>query len=116
MIRLRRPPIAQHLTPAERGRLAHAQARANEDGQRDARIDRGWESFRRPQPGKAVSRALRTAFRFKCAFGERVTAKTADHFYPRKRYPKRMFRWPNLLLCCAECNPAKGDYFPFTNR
>jgi hypothetical protein len=45
-----------------------------------------------------------------------VNAKTADHFYPKERYPKRMFRWPNLLLCCAECNPAKGSFFPFANR
>jgi hypothetical protein len=27
-----------------------------------------------------------------------------------------MFRWLNLLLCCAECNPFKGDYFPFADR
>jgi uncharacterized protein (TIGR02646 family) len=89
---------------------------ANGYGRQDARIDPAWESFRRSNTGKAVYRALTAAFRAKCAFCERVNAKTADHFYPRKRYPRRMFRWSNLLLCCAECNPAKGDYFPFRNR
>jgi hypothetical protein len=26
-----------------------------------------------------------------------------------------MFRWGNILLCCAECNPVKGDYLEFAN-
>jgi uncharacterized protein (TIGR02646 family) len=116
MIRVRRPPLAKHLTPAERGRLNQKQAVANEYGPHDARIDPAWENFRRTQLGKAVYRALRATFRSKCAFCERVNAKTADHFYPKNRYPRRMFRWANLLLCCAECNPVKGPYFPFRKR
>ncbi len=27
-----------------------------------------------------------------------------------------MFRWSNLLLCCWECNHAKGERFPFKHR
>jgi uncharacterized protein (TIGR02646 family) len=115
MIRVHRPPISNHLTPAERGRLARKQTAANGYGREDVRIDRAWVSFRRSRLGQAVYAALRAAFHSKCAFCERVNAKTADHFYPKKRYPRQMFRWPNLLLCCGECNTAKGDYFPFAN-
>jgi uncharacterized protein (TIGR02646 family) len=116
MIRVHRPPIARFLTPAERGRLAQKQAVANEYAPQDACINPAWDNFRRTNAGKAVYRALRIAFRSKCAFCERVNAKTADHFYPKERYPRRMFRWSNLLLCCAECNPAKGNFFKFANR
>jgi uncharacterized protein (TIGR02646 family) len=105
MIRVQRPPVARHLAPAERWQLARRQAAC-----------RAWENFRRTKTGRAVSLALRAAFRSKCAFCERVNARTVDHFYPKERYPRRKFRWSNLLLCCAECNPAKGDYFPFRNR
>ena len=116
MIRVHRPAIARHLTPAQRSQLAQRQTLANGYGPRDARIDSAWESFRRSSVGRAVYRELSVIFRSKCAFCERINAKTADHFYPRKRYPRQMFRWSNLLWCCAECNTAKGDYFPFVKR
>lgn len=35
-----------------------------------------------------------------------------EHFWPKTPYPERMFRWPNLLLCCTECGRFKGDRFP----
>jgi uncharacterized protein (TIGR02646 family) len=35
-----------------------------------------------------------------------------EHFWPKTPYPARMFVWPNLLLCCAECGRLKGDRFP----
>lgn len=35
-----------------------------------------------------------------------------EHFWPKALYPKRMFRWPNLLLCCTECGRFKGKKFP----
>jgi uncharacterized protein (TIGR02646 family) len=116
MIRVRRPPVAHLLTPAQQGQLAHKQAVANEYAPRDARIKPAWESFRRSKAGRAIYEALKTIFRYKCAFCERVNVKTADHFYPKERYPRRLFRWTNFLLCCAECNSAKGEYFPFANR
>lgn len=35
-----------------------------------------------------------------------------EHFWPKVHYPGRMFRWPNLLLCCAGCGRLKGSQFP----
>src|SRR5262249_15125121 len=113
MIRVHRPPLSDFLKSAERAQLAQKQTVANGYSRNDARIDPAWRNFRKTNAGKAVYRALKATFRSKCAFCERVNAKTADHFYPKERYPRRMFHWPNLLLCCGECNPAKGTYFPF---
>jgi uncharacterized protein (TIGR02646 family) len=116
MIRVRRPPLARFLAAAGQARLADEQTAADEYAPGDHRIKRSWNNFRRTKAGKAIYLALRSAFRSKCAFCERVNAKTADHYYPKERYPRRMFRWRNLLLCCAECNPAKGEFFDFANR
>ena len=35
-----------------------------------------------------------------------------EHFWPKARYPERMFVWLNFLLCCSECGRIKGDKFP----
>jgi hypothetical protein len=92
MIRVRRPPLSRHLTLGERSRLDDKQTLANRYTRQDARINPAWDNFRRSKTGRAVYRALQAVFRFKCAFCERVNARTADHFYPKERYPRRMFR------------------------
>src|SRR5207253_3495221 len=38
-----------------------------------------------------------------------------EHFWPKQPFPERMFAWPSLLLCCAECGRFKGDRFPLAN-
>jgi uncharacterized protein (TIGR02646 family) len=35
-----------------------------------------------------------------------------EHFWPKAPYPENMFRWPNMLLCCSECDRFKGGQFP----
>lgn len=79
----------------------------------DTRIKSRWTNFRRRNSGLQVLARLRTALSTKCVFCERVNAKTIDHYYPKERYPKRMFRWTNLLLCCSDCNRSKGELFEF---
>ncbi len=39
-----------------------------------------------------------------------------EHFRPKALYPKRMFKWRNLLLCCGECGRIKGDRFPMQGK
>lgn len=39
-----------------------------------------------------------------------------EHFWPKAPYPKRMFQWPNLLLCCTACGRIKGAQFPLINE
>jgi uncharacterized protein (TIGR02646 family) len=115
MIRVNRPH-ARVLSPATRQALStqHTAARAFASGSPE--IARAWNNFRRTVAGQAVRQALATASHAKCVFCERVNARTVDHFYPKERYPKRMFRWGNLLLCCSDCNTAKGARFPRHNR
>ncbi len=115
MIRVVRPPATRCFAASHRRRLRQRQDEANGLARHDPGNNRAWSNFRRSTTGRAVYAALQDVFHSKCAFCERVNARTADHFYPRATYPKRMFRWPNLLLCCGECNPVKGDYFPFLN-
>ena len=39
-----------------------------------------------------------------------------EHFRPKAIYPKRMYQWPNLLLCCTECGRFKGNQFPMSGK
>ena len=39
-----------------------------------------------------------------------------DHFRPKNRYHKYMYRWENMLLCCTHCGRIKGDQFPMAGR
>jgi len=92
-----------------------AQAAANSYSRGSSKIERQWNNFRRRNAGQAVWATLANAFHTKCAFCERVNAKTLDHYRPKERYPKKMFRWNNLLLCCSDCNRAKGSEIRFHN-
>jgi uncharacterized protein (TIGR02646 family) len=116
MIRVRRPPFAKSLTAAERKELGDKQAEANGYSRRDGQIKLTWKNFRRTNTGKAILAALQVAFHHKCAFCENVNARAIDHFYPKERYPKKMFRWTNFILCCSLCNLEKGNTFPFRKR
>ncbi|MCI0699881.1 MAG: TIGR02646 family protein [Planctomycetia bacterium] len=93
--------------------MATAQATANTYSRNDPEIERQWNNFRRRKAGQEVWNALTNAYHSKCVFCERVNAKTLDHFRPKERYPKKMFRWNNLLLCCSDCNRSKGNQFLF---
>jgi len=39
-----------------------------------------------------------------------------EHFRPKSSYPKWMFKWNNLLLCCTECGRIKGSQFPLDSK
>jgi uncharacterized protein (TIGR02646 family) len=112
MIRLHRPS-ATVLSRPTRKDLAGAHATAKTYSRRDSEIERQWNNFRRRKAGQEVWTALASAFHTKCVFCERISAKTVDHYRPKERYPKKMFRWNNLLLCCSDCNRVKGDVFKF---
>jgi hypothetical protein len=47
----------------------------------------------------------------KCAFCDRATATTLDHYLPKGGYPEFSILPLNLIPCCAECNLRKlGAY------
>jgi uncharacterized protein (TIGR02646 family) len=49
-----------------------------------------------------------------CMYCEASEGTDIEHFWPKARYPERMFIWENMLLCCAGCGRYKGDQFPLT--
>jgi uncharacterized protein (TIGR02646 family) len=115
MIRVRRPDVKAALTPQVRAALARRQKRAKTFPAGDPRIGRAWASFLSSRPKKDVANALDLCFRFKCAYCEGVAAQDIEHFYPKTRYPDRMFDWGNFLRGCKNCNNFKRDEFPLQN-
>lgn len=39
-----------------------------------------------------------------------------EHFWPKGAYPRLMFHWSNLLLCCTDCGRIKGTRFPLAGH
>ena len=80
-------------------------------------IEAFWKSARQTKPIKATLGVLNkmAGNRHRCMYCVDSHGTDIDHFWPRKRYPERMFRWPNLFLCCTECGRFKGDDFPLEN-
>lgn len=55
-------------------------------------------------------------FNNKCGYCEcelNITSlPNIDNFYPKSIYPKKAFKWNNLILCCQVCNTNKAYHFP----
>jgi uncharacterized protein (TIGR02646 family) len=56
--------------------------------------------------------ALMSGKRQRCMFCGDSRSTDIEHFWPKIRYRRRVFRWDNLLWVCAGCNRQKGDRFP----
>jgi len=39
------------------------------------------------------------------------TDPTIDHFRPKARFPLEAYHWPNLYLCCRQCQEKDDDHF-----
>jgi uncharacterized protein (TIGR02646 family) len=74
--------------------------------------------FQRSIPGKTRHRSAldelyaMTGARERCMYCMDSHGTDIEHYYPKTSYPKRMFRWRNLLICCSGCNTLKGKKFP----
>ena len=77
-----------------------------------------WKSARQTKPLKAVVTTLQTmmGLRQRCMYCLDSHGADIEHFRPKAIYPKRMYHWPNLLLCCTECGRFKGNQFPMSGR
>lgn len=66
---------------------------------------------------KGVIKALPTMAEplHRCMYCGDSHGTDVEHFWPKGPYPRKMFEWANLLLCCAECNRIKGTEFPVNN-
>jgi uncharacterized protein (TIGR02646 family) len=76
-----------------------------------------WKKARQTQSLKSVIATLQRMMgeRQRCMYCLDSHGTDIEHFWPKEPFPARMFIWPNLLLCCAECGRFKGNTFPLAN-
>jgi uncharacterized protein (TIGR02646 family) len=111
MHRIVRPDLPQATQMA----LDEWQERANREravGTLD--IENEWKGARQTRSLRNALTTLKVmaGVRERCMYCGDSHGTDMEHFWPKTPYPERMFRWPNLLLCCAECGRFKGDRFP----
>jgi len=111
MRRIVRPALPHQTQNALERRQARADAR-RAVGELDTETE--WCSARRTRPLRTVAATLKqmAGARERCMYCCDSHGTDVEHFWPKSDYPERMFRWPNLLLCCTECGRFKGRTFP----
>lgn len=78
-------------------------------------VNKEWDRARRNNPLKsALATLLKMAGkRERCMYCGDSQGTDIEHFWPKSPYPKRMFKWRNLLLGCTACGrDYKGTKFP----
>ncbi|HMZ86538.1 MAG TPA: hypothetical protein PKN26_00435 [Giesbergeria sp.] len=77
-----------------------------------------WKCARQTQSmGKVLSTLhAMVGERQRCMYCLDSHGSDIDHFRPKNRYHKYMYRWENMLLCCTHCGRIKGDQFPMAGR
>ncbi len=77
-------------------------------------VERHWKGARKTKALQTVLKTLKqmAGMRERCMYCGDSHGTDIEHFWPKAPYPERMFRWPNLLLCCTECGRFKGNVFP----
>jgi uncharacterized protein (TIGR02646 family) len=99
----------ESLTPRTQRLLTNRQAQPM-----PINVQAQWKSFRATKACDEVASTLSGAFHGKCAYCENIEARDIEHFYPKSRYPDRMFRWENFLWSCKNCNTEKLATFPLS--
>ncbi len=68
---------------------------------------------------RADAQELYEVFHGKCAYCEakmaHVSSPRVEHYYPKSKFPDRVFDWQNWLLSCGRCNDKKWAHFPECN-
>lgn len=105
----------QALDPEPADSLVRRQENANREhaaGRLD--VERTWQNARRALDLGSALAVLRrmSGLRERCMYCSDSHGTDIEHFWPKADYPERLFRWLNLLLCCAECGRLKGNRFP----
>lgn len=79
-------------------------------------IEADWKSARQTKSLKTVVTTLQTMMgpRSRCMYCLDSHGSDIEHFHPKVDYPKRMYQWSNMLLCCTECGRFKGNKFPMS--
>jgi uncharacterized protein (TIGR02646 family) len=77
-------------------------------------VEGEWKGARKTKPLMTVLKTLKNMAgeRERCMYCGDSHGTDIEHLWPKSPYPERMFRWPNMLLCCTECGRFKGNVFP----
>ena len=77
-----------------------------------------WKSARQSKTMSTVLQTLQSMMgpRQRCMYCLDSHGADIEHFRPKAVFPKRIYQWTNLLLCCSECGRFKGDKFPVLAR
>lgn len=107
------------LPPATLTYLKERQRQANQklvNGNLDS--GKEWKNARQTEAMAEVIATLKRMMgeRQRCMYCLDSHGSDIEHFRPKANYPKRMFRWRNLLLCCTECGRFKGNQFPLQGK
>ncbi|MBE2238458.1 MAG: hypothetical protein IAE81_11760 [Caldilineaceae bacterium] len=80
-------------------------------------VAKAWSNARKTAPLLTILETLKAMMgaHERCMYCHDSHGADIEHFWPKRPYPERMFAWPNLLLCCPECNRFKGDDLPLEN-
>jgi uncharacterized protein (TIGR02646 family) len=81
-------------------------------------IEGDWKAARQTKSVKAVVNTLQAMMgpRQRCMYCLDSHGSDIEHFRPKAAYPKHMYQWPNMLLCCTECGRFKGNRFPLSGK
>lgn len=99
--------------------LEQRQAKANKQlSNGSLNTEREWKSARQTEKMSKVFATLQSMMgvRQRCMYCLDSHGCDIEHFRPKSSYPKWMFKWNNLLLCCTECGRIKGSQFPLSGR
>ena len=81
-------------------------------------VEREWKTARQTEKMGKVFATLQSMMgvRQRCMYCLDSHGCDIEHFRPKSSYPKWMFKWNNLLLCCTECGRIKGSQFPMDGK
>lgn len=80
-----------------------------------APVQQIWSTARRTKTLRSVFETLvvMAGRKVRCYFCNDSRGTDIEHFWPKNRYPERVFEWLNMLLVCSGCNRLKAEQFPF---
>ena len=82
------------------------------------KVEAEWKQARRNKPLQEAVALLKTMAGTgeRCMYCCHSHGTDIEHFWPKSRYPDKMFQWENMLFCCTECGRFKGAEFPFDQQ
>ncbi len=111
--------LRKELDKETAGYLTKRQSDANKKSSaKNLKPDGHWKASRQTAAIKTVFTCLQSMMgqRQRCMYCVDSHGCDIEHFWPKANFPKRLYQWDNLLLCCTECGRFKGNKFPLSEN